>query len=232
MKPNAHRAVMASRQPTEADDPDFYPTGPWGGRAGAEIVRRFDPRARIVWECACGAGHLEHGLKDYFPKVLASDKYPYDGNRIVDFLADDVDGPAPDWIITNPPFGDGRAEAFVRRAYEVAERGVALLMRAAMLETLGRYPLLYQDCPLTAWAPFSERLALTKQRWEPDASSAAFYAWFFWLKPVLRPHRFMARVFGEWRPATIPIPPGTEARLTHPDDARLFGAVDRSKAAA
>lgn len=231
MKPNSHRVVMASRQPTAPDDPDFFPTPPWGARAGGELIKRLDPRAGICWEPACGAGHMAHGLDDYFRLVCRTDKYAYDGNWLHDFLGD-VPAPVadPEWIVTNPPFAE--LEAFVRRAWSLSTRGVALLMRAAALESVGRHSLLYRDCPLTVFAPFSERLPMAKGRWEPDGSTAAFYAWFVWLKPSLRPHRFMARIGGEWFPATVPIPPGTEARLTHPDDARLFGATDRSRVAA
>ena len=225
-----HRmAVMAHRQPTAADDPDFFPTPPWGARAGAELVRRLDPAARVVWECASGAGHMAHGLRDYFPVVRLSDAYAYDGEARFDFLSD---GPGPfeaDWIITNPPFAP--LEAFVRAAWPRARRGVAMLMRAGALESIGRYSLLYRDCPLTVFAPFSERLPMHRARWEPDGSSAAFYAWFLFCKPVLRPARFMARVGGDLYPATVPIPPGTEARLTRPSDAALFGVVDRSEKA-
>ncbi len=230
MKPSSERVVMASRQPTAPDDPDFFPTPPWGARAGGELIRRLDPRAREIWEPACGAGHMVHGLRDVFPVVYGSDAYAYDANDIFDFLRGDVTERRPEWIVTNPPFAF--VEAFIRRAWSCADRGVAMLCRAAMLETIGRHSLLYRDCPLTVFAPFSERLAMAKGRWEPDGSTAAFYAWFVWLKPALRPRRFMARIGDDWFPATVPIPPGTEARLTHPDDARLFGAVDRSKAAA
>lgn len=224
---------MASRQPTDPVDPDFFPTPPWGARSGGELVKRLDPRAASCWEPACGAGHMAHGLKDYFGCVIASDLLAYDGNVIEDFLAAEISPPLNwpvDWIVTNPPFN--RVEDFIRLAWARADRGVAMLCRAAMLESVGRYSLLYRDCPLTVFAPFSERLPMTKGRWEPDASSAAFYAWFIWLKPALRPHRFMARIGDDWLPGVVPIPPGTEVRLTHPDDARLFGAADRSKAAA
>ncbi|MBW8815576.1 MAG: hypothetical protein JF588_19315 [Caulobacterales bacterium] len=229
MIPNT--AVVANRQADPADpaDPDFFPTPPWGARAGAELVKRLDPRARSVWEPACGAGHMVHGLKDYFPRLVASDAYAYDGNAICDFLdpAESYPGMV-DWVITNPPFK--LAQPFVRRAWSVASRGVAMLLRVGFLESAGRYGLLYGGDPgLTLWSPFIERLPMTEGRWEPDASSATFYAWFFWLKPQLRPERFMARIGGELRPGTEPIPPGTETRLTHPDDARLFGAVDRSR---
>lgn len=231
MKPASSLVVMASRQPTD-DVEDFFPTPPWGGRAGAEILLRLDPRARSIWESACGAGHLAHALSGYFPEVRASDAYAYDGNEIFDFLAGDLSGQGADWVFTNPPFGDGRAEAFIRRAWTVATRGVAIFARVGLLESVGRHTLLYADCPLTVFAPFSERIALTKGRWEPDASSAAFYAWFFFVKPALRPRRFMARIAGGDYPATLPIPPGTEARLTHANDAELFGAADRSGVAA
>ena len=228
------RALSNAHRVSPPDDPDFYPTPIWGARAGAELVMRLDPQARTVWEPACGAGHMVHGLRDYFVCPLASDAYPYDGNAIFDFVNSPPPGPGwplgtwrVDWVMTNPPFA--HAEAFIRRSWAVARRGVALLMRAAALETIGRHPLLYADCPLTVFAPFSERLPMTKGRWEPDASSAAFYAWFLFLKPALRPQRFMARVGDQLLPAVLPIAPGTAERLTHPDDAGLFGAVDRSK---
>lgn len=228
--PRNRLAVMAHRQPTAEDDPDFFPTPPWGGRAGGELIRRLDPTAGlVVWECACGAGHMAHGLRDYFPVVRMSDAYGYDGNVLHDFLGG---GPTPftaDWIVTNPPFA--HLEAFVRIAWAQARRGVALLMRAGALESIGRYSLLYRDCPLTVFAPFSERLPMHRGRWEPEGSSAAFYAWFLFLKPVLRPARFMARIGGELYPATVPIPPGTEARLTRPGDAAAFGVVDRMRGA-
>ncbi len=227
-KPNSHRVVMAARQPTQ-DVEDFFPTAPWGARAAGEIIRFLDPKARDVWENACGAGHMVHGLKDYFPTVHASDAYPYDGNAIFDFLGAAPPPVTAQWIVTNPPFAE--AEAFIRRSYEQATRGVAILGRVGLLESIGRHSLLYRDCPLTVFAPFSERLPLAKGRWDPDLSSAAFYAWFFWLKPVLRPRRFMARINGEYFPATMPIAPGTEARLTHANDARLFGVADRGRAA-
>ena len=233
MKPSSHRVVMASRQPTAKDDPDFFPTPPWGARAGGELIKRLDPRASSCWEPACGAGHMAHGLRDYFACVAASDAYAYDGNIIENFLGDEIGAPLSwpvDWIVTNPPFA--HAETFVRLAWQRADRGVAMLCRAAFIETVGRYSLLYRDCPLTAFAPFSDRLPMHKGRWEPDGSSAAFYAWFIWLKPALRPHRFMARFGDDWLPAVLPIVPGAEARLTHPDDARRFGSVTRSKGVA
>lgn len=218
MKPADHRAVMASRQDTAFEDADFFPTPPWAARVGGELIKRLDPVAASAWEPACGAGHMVHGLRGILPAVHASDAYLYDGNAIHDFVAD-AGGPAVDWIVTNPPFA--LIEPFVRRAYSHARRGVAMLMRAGVLESEGRYPLLYGDCPLTVFAPFSERVPMHKGRWESDGSTAAFYAWFIWLKPALRPRRFMARVGDSWYPATLPIAPGQKKRLTHRSDIAL-----------
>lgn len=221
-------AVMAHRQVVPADDPDFFPTPIWGARAGGELVRRLDPKPGLTaWEPACGAGHMAHGLRDYFSVVRMSDAYAYDGEVRHDFLSDDPPPFVADWIMSNPPFA--YLEAFIRAAWPQARRGVAMLMRAGALESLGRHALFYRDCPLTIFAPFTERLPMHRARWEPDGSSAAFYAWYVFLKPVLRPARFMARHEGALYPAVMPIPPGTSARLTRPDDAARFGVSDRAR---
>jgi hypothetical protein len=222
--PRAARSIMASRDP-KSDSVDFFPTPPWGGRAGAELVLQLDPSARSVWECAAGAGHMAHGLRDYFPVVFESDAYDYGrGVPLFDFAA----GPAhpapwrPDWVVTNPPFA--LTERFIRLAYARAGRGVAMLMRLAMLEGQGRDRLFYDQVPLAASAPFAERLPMVKGRWEPEASSASAYAWFFWLKPAAGGARRWAR--GPSSGARLlRIPAGTRKRLERPSD-RAFAAGD------
>lgn len=205
----AHRA-------DQADDINFYPTAPWAARAVAEVIRQFDPVAKSAYEPACGPGMMVHGLRDYFDVVHASDAYLYGGHVVHDFIGSAPSPFAADWIVTNPPFAP--AEAFIRRAYAEARRGVAMLLRTGVLEGQRRHGLLYGDCPLTAVAPFSERLPIVKGRYDPEITSAAFYSWFIWIKPALRPTRFMARVGNVYRPAVIDIPPGTARRLTRDSD--------------
>lgn len=214
---------------TDNDDPDFYPTPPWAARAVAEFVRELDGAAESVWEPACGAGHLAHGLKDYFATVYASDAYSYGGHAVLDFLAPGAATlPDADWIFTNPPFS--LVDPFVRLAWKRARRGVAFIGRAALMESIGRHELLRHACPLTIFAPFSERVPMHKGRWEPEGTTAAFYAALIWLKPVMKPRRHMARIGEEYWPATRWIAPGAERRLTHEDDARLFGVRERGAA--
>lgn len=203
------QGVMASTP--ERDDVSFYPTQPWGGRVMGEILRRKFPRARSLWEPAAGAHHLAHGLSDAFPGVLTSDAFDYGlGDPLYDFTSD---APPPfgmvDLIATNPPFHDDCIEQFVRRSWDRCRLGFAFLMRLGCICGQARYELLHGERPLTWFAPFSERLPIHKGRYEEDGSTATDYAVFIWAKQP--PFRGEARI--------IPIPPGTEARLTRESDA-------------
>lgn len=215
--PKAPNGTNSSRL-SPRDDPDFHPTPPWAGRAVCEIIARLDPGARSAWECAAGAHHLAHGLRERFATVHTSDAYDFGiGDTLYDFTSDAPPPFEADWIVTNPPFGDNIA-AFMRLAHARARRGVALLLRLACLEGIERYGLLYEELPYLAVAPFSERLPILKHFYDPDASSAAVYAWFIW-RVGIRPAPGQQRV--------MPIPPGTEARLTRPSDAAFaVGAVE------
>lgn len=205
---------MASKQPLTCSA-EFYATPPWGARAGAELIKRvLDPCAATAWEPACGPGVMAHGLQAYFPAVWTSDAFNYGGTRVHDFIGDAPPPFRAQWIITNPPFA--LLEPFLRRAWALADRGVALLMRAAVLEGQGRHPLLFEECPLTVFAPFSERLPMHKGRYDVETSTASFYAWFIFAKPHVQPAR---RLLGSGRhPIVRPIPPGTRDRLFHPSD--------------
>lgn len=212
----AYRGDRAQRQPTDDGDPDLYPTPPWAARAGGELVRRLDPQARTCWEPTCGLGHMAYGLQDYFEAVGASDLHPYGFGPTLDFLTSlgSAEGErlaAEPWdiIMANPPFHS--AAAFVATALARARRGTAMLLRLQFLCAQSRHELLYGRHPVTVVAPFAERVAMVKGRWDPAASTATDYAWFVWIKGVPP------------GPRLEPIPPGTRARLTRPDDAARFG---------
>lgn len=222
MQQRARRVVVADdTQRQKWRDLDFFPTPPWAARAGAELVKRVDPMAACVWEPACGEGHISEPIREIFPIVYTSDIHRYNGAavHVMDFLdggislAETLGHDRPDWIITNPPFL--KAAEFVQRGLEVAMRGVAVLCRAAFLESATRFPLLFEgDYPLTIMAPFIERVPMQLGSWDPAASTATAYAWFLFRKVGRGP-----------QPIIIPIPPGTKARLTKVDDAARFGAT-------
>jgi len=206
---------------------EFFPTEPWAARAGGELIKRLDPLAAWAWEPAVGQGHMAYGLADYFERVFGTDIHnhgsPWQLGEPLDFLSPAADRfDQADWIITNPPFKP--AAEFVRLGLKRARRGVAIFARSGWLETIGRYDLFYGAQPLTIEAPFFERVCLKLGGWDPDGSTATPYSWFLFMKPEAEPPavRDLRRTLGAASVA-LPIPPGTKARLTKPEDARLFG---------
>lgn len=221
--PNGARAIMGSRQ--EPDDSlDYFPTPPWATRALMERVlshlnvvapdagTNAEPdRINSVWEPACGEGHIADVLREYCPRVYATDIFDYGyPDHVVDFLRPDI-GSASDWIITNPPFGD-KALEFVERAIDLATVGVAMFFRSQWaVEGIERYERIFRDRPPTLCAFFVERVNLCKGRWEPDGSTATAYCWLIWIR-------------GQQARAPFWIPPGCREQLSRPDDVERFTA--------
>lgn len=193
---------------------EFFPTPPWAARAGAELLRELYPKAKTVWEPACGAGHIAEPLKEFFRHVWASDIYDHGYGEVCDFLAPGEHPPPMDWVIadlvvTNPPFQT--AAEFVRRGREHAVMAVAVLCRIQFLESEERWKLHYVDANLAVVAPFAERVSMCLGAWDPHASNATQYAWFIYDLGPCKDH-----------PKIIPIGPGTKTRLSKPDDVRRF----------
>lgn len=211
-------AVMARRAPAEVESDnaeerlfralDYFPTPLWATRAGAELLRGLDPTASVVWEPACGEGHMAAALSDYF-EVIASDVHPHGYGLVRDFLDENEESPACDWVVTNPPFKT--AEQFVRLGLRRARCGVALLLRLSFLEGGARHALLHGNTPLTAVAAFAERVPMRLGKWDLSVASATAYGWFFWQKNGPAPALLLC------------IPPGTRERLWKADDAERFG---------
>src|SRR3546814_3104060 len=90
---NTPHAVMAQR--VEAHDSlDYFPTPPWATRALIEHVligtgwSKSLLARQIVWEPACGQGHMVIGLEGSFYAIWASDVHDYglEGAFVHDFL--------------------------------------------------------------------------------------------------------------------------------------------------
>jgi hypothetical protein len=212
-------AVMARRR-DPLDSLDFYPTPPWATRALFEHVlpAAGAPHICSAWEPACGEGHMAAVIEEYVAIVKATDVFDYGYAPICQsepVTADFLDQgtrvePAPDFIITNPPFAI--ADQFALLAFERAAGGVALLLRTTWLESVPRYKRIFRDRPPTLFAPFVERVPMVKGRWDPDASSATSYAWFVW-------------VHGEAPKPPFWIPPDCRRALTKRDDVRRFAPL-------
>ena len=179
MTQNTSSAVMQQRSEPH-DSLDDFPTPPWATRAlcewldGAGGVRGYG----TCREPAANRGHMVKPLAEYFANVEASDVHDYGvGFPVQDYLF----GPLPgmiDWTITNPPFR--LAEQFIERAIETSECGVAVIVRAAFLESIGRYERLFSVNPPSHVLQFAERVVMHKGRLAPEGSTATAYAWLIW----------------------------------------------------
>jgi len=230
--PKGHSAVRAMRRPRlESPAPwqkhELFPAPPWATRSLFEEVLAgalgltIGPGA-VAAEPAAGLGHMSDVIGEYVGTVFASDIYRYPCAvalpeiMVADFLEPDWRGCTADWIITNPPFK--LSVAFLHRALRLAPQGVAFLQRMQWLEGGGRYREVYEVCPPTLVAPFSERVGMCEGGWDPRCGTATMYAWFVWV-----------REDGRWRPPlprweTLPmflIPPGRRGAHTKPSDKAL-----------
>lgn len=166
------------------DSLDDYPTPPWATRALMEYILKDAGKGQTVWEPACNRGHMAKPLSEYFDSVYTSDIHDYGWKgqqRVTDFLFPMSEPEESiDWIITNPPFRLGNQ--FIERALEVAQIGVAVIVRSAFLEGIERYETLFKVNPPTCVAQHVERVPMCKGKIDADISSATAYSWIIWTK--------------------------------------------------
>lgn len=190
---NRSSAVMQQRAEPH-DSLDDFPTPPWATRALGEWLLGRDMScpaldddgplvALTCREPAANRGHMARPLAEYFGGVDAADIHDYGaGYPVRDYLF----GPLPeavDWTITNPPFR--LAEQFIQRALATSRMGVAVIVRAAFLEGVGRYRDLFSAFPPSDILQFTERVVMHKGRLSAKGSTATAYCWIVWHKAVM-----------------------------------------------
>ena len=179
MSQNTSSAVMQQRREPK-DSLDDFPTPPWATRALCEwLVERGEGIDEFTCrEPAANRGYMLRPLREYFDSVEGSDVNDYDvGLPVLDYLF----GPQPDtvhWTITNPPFR--LAEQFIERALASSEFGVAMLVRSAFLESVGRYERLFSIRPPSHVLQFTERVVMHRGKVTADGSTATAYCWLVW----------------------------------------------------
>lgn len=114
---------------------DFYPTPPDATRALLNFLNL--PKGTIVWEPACGEGHMADEIERYGFIVKSSDISTGE-----DFL--NIPFKECDWIITNPPFS--LSEKFIEKCIE-HKRPFALLLKSQYWHAKKRLKLFYESKP-------------------------------------------------------------------------------------
>jgi len=181
MTQNRSTAVM-QRRAEPHDSLDDFPTPPWATRALLEQLDLHYQAWLNGWstcrEPAANRGHMVEPLRDVFASVEAADIFDYGlGFSQADYLF----GPDPepvDWTITNPPFR--LAEQFIERALRTSREGVAMIVRSAFLEGVGRYSRLFSAHPPRLVLQFTERVVMHKGRLSANGSTATAYCWIIW----------------------------------------------------
>jgi len=124
------RAAVENVRPRRLPN-EFYPTPPEATRALLS-VEEFNGN---IWEPACGDGRIAKVLTDHGHAVVSTDLHDYGfGVAGVNFLHERHS--RDKHIVTNPPYGRGLADRFVRRALALTrETGgkVAMLLNMASL---------------------------------------------------------------------------------------------------
>lgn len=168
----------------ERESNDYYATHP----IAIDKLLKVEKPFQIIWECACGEGHLSDKLKNSGFIVISSDliNRGYKGTRILNFLEAEK-CPCTCDILTNPPYK--YAKEFVLKALNLIEAGrkVYMFLKLTFLEGKQRYNELFSQYPPKVIYVFSERILCAKGgQFEKYPSSAVCYAWFVWEKNYKR----------------------------------------------
>lgn len=155
---------------------DYYATPP---KAVEELlkVENFSP---MIWECACGEGHISKVLEAHGYDVCSTDLIDRGyGNGKYDFLQCDERNIDED-IITNPPYK--YSKEFVEKAIEVIGEGhkVAMLLNIQFLETVKRRALFDKYPPKCVYI-FTKRITCGRNGVFGNGGAMS-YAWFIWEK--------------------------------------------------
>jgi hypothetical protein len=177
----------------------YFTIEQWVTKVLAKEIKPYD--LEVIWEPACGAGHMVEVLMDVAP-VFGSDIHVHPKIEGVDFtfvqedfLDDEVttetfrrmraDGFDIDGIISNPPYEKKICEAFVRKAVGYLSRSdnnvqvVAMLLRNDWDAASGRADL-FRDNPY-----FAKKIVLTtRPKWfyDTNGSPRFTYAWYIWIR--------------------------------------------------
>lgn len=184
MTQNTSSAVMQQRREPHHSLDDF-PTPTWATRALLEFLFPYGGAGSLNFrEPAANRGHMVRPIEEVAGWVEASDIFDYGvGYSQRDYLF----GPLPamtDWTITNPPFR--LAEQFIERALETSRHGVAVIVRSAFLEGVGRHDRLFSKHPPTDVLQFTERVVMHKGKLSEKGSTATAYSWVIWNKKLHR----------------------------------------------
>lgn len=168
-------ARICNVRSADAEPNDYYATEP----KAVELLLEQESFSELIWEPACGEGHIAKVLENHGHSVISTDLIDRGyglGGR--DFFKET--GVFRGDVITNPPYKC--AKEFVEKALELVEPGrkVAMFLKLTFLEGQGRRDLFRNNPPQTVYVS-SARLQCGKNGLFAGSSAVA-YCWFVWRK--------------------------------------------------
>ena len=164
----------------ERAENDFYATPP----RAVDLLLEQETFAPLIWEPACGLGHISKALEAHGYEVISTDLVyrGYGDSKPLNFLTETLEQFEGD-IITNPPYSAGLE--FVQTALDSVRHGgkVAMFLKIQFLEGQKRRDFFRSFPPKKVYVS-SSRLTCAKngdfERYGQDGAMA--YAWYVWEK--------------------------------------------------
>lgn len=159
---------------------DYYATEP----KAVEKLLELETFAPLIWEPACGEGHISKVLQAHGYEVISTDLIyrGFGDPEPLDFLTETLDDFEGD-IVTNPPYNI--ALDFIKRALDSVKPGrkVAMLLKIQFLEGQKRKDFFSQTPPRTVYVSRSRiRCAPNGDFDNFQNGSTICYAWYVWEK--------------------------------------------------
>jgi len=158
---------------------DYYATDP----RAVEMLLQMETFAPVIWEPACGEGHISKVLAAHGYEVISTDLIyrGFGDPEPLNFLEETLDGFEGD-IITNPPYSVGLQ--FVERALESACPGgkVAMFLKVQFLEGKRRGEFFKKSPPRSVYISRSRLACYKNGDLTTNPESAIAYAWYVWEK--------------------------------------------------
>lgn len=158
---------------------DYYATDP----KAVEMLLEMETFAPVIWEPACGEGHISKVLQAHGHEVISTDLIyrGFGDPEPLNFLEETLDNFEGD-IITNPPYSSGLD--FVKRALESVRPGgkVAMFLKVQFLEGQKRGEFFKQTPPRTVYISRSRLFCAKNGDFARFPDSAIAYAWYVWEK--------------------------------------------------
>ena len=163
----------------ERQQHDYYATEP----KAMELLLAEEAFAPVIWECACGEGHLSRVLAAHGYEVISTDLIyrGFGDSEPLDFLKETLEDFEGD-IITNPPYK--YALEFVQQALNSVRSGgkVAMFLKLQFLEGQSRKEFFLHNPPKTVYVSASRRVCALNGEFKDNRPRAVAYAWYVWEK--------------------------------------------------